>query len=99
MKQNPDRNKINKAQQNVQDIQNYRTTGSIIRSKEKLILEEEKLNKFFCDLEKQNQKQKTTKQLQKMQNKTTMITNDFEILKHCKKFFSTYIRKQRQTHK
>ena len=47
MKHNRDQNKINKAQQHLQDIQNYKTTGSIIRSKNKLILEQEKLNKFF----------------------------------------------------
>ena len=37
MKQNPDQSKINKAQQHLQDTQNYKTTGSIIRSNEKLI--------------------------------------------------------------
>ena len=40
MKQNPDQSKINKAQQHLQDTQNYKTTASIIRSNEKLITEE-----------------------------------------------------------
>ena len=40
MKQNPDQSKINKAQQHLQDTQNYKTTGSIIRSNGKLITEE-----------------------------------------------------------
>ena len=40
MKQNPDQSKINKAQQHLQDTQNYKTTGSIIRNNEKLITEE-----------------------------------------------------------
>ena len=80
MKQKPDQNKINTAQHHLQDVQNYKTSASIIRSKEKLILEQEKQNKFFFDREKQKQK---AKQLQKIQdNKTTMITNDFPILKH-----------------
>ena len=80
MKQKPDQHKVNTAQHHLQDVQNYKILASIIRSKEKLILEQEKQNKFFFDLEKQKQK---AKQLQKIQdNKTTMITNDFPILKH-----------------
>ena len=58
-KQNLDQNKIGKARQHLQDIEKNKTTGSIIRSKEKLILEREKPNKFFFDQEKQKQKQKT----------------------------------------
>ena len=80
-KQNPDQNKRIKAQQHLQDMQNYKTTGSIIRRKEKLIIEQEKPNKLSFGQRKQ--KQKTIKHLQKVQNnKTAMITNDFEILKY-----------------
>ena len=62
-------------------MQNYKTTGSIIRRKEKLIIEQEKPNKLSFGQRKQ--KQKTIKHLQKVQNnKTAMITNDFEILKY-----------------
>ena len=69
-------------------MKSYKITGSIIRSKEKIILEQEKPNNFCFDQEKQ--KQKTIKQLQNVQNNQTMIiTNDFEIVKHCKDFFST----------
>ena len=90
IKPNPDQHKINKAHQHFEDIENYKTTGSIIRSKEKLIVEQEKPNKFFYDQEKQKQKQKTIKKLQKQQNNETItITNGFEILKHCKQFYST----------
>ena len=71
-------------------MKSYKITGSIIRSKENIILEQEKPNNFFFDQEKQKQKQKTIKQLQNVQNNQTMIiTNDFEIVKHCKDFFST----------
>ena len=38
MKQNPDLKKINKSQNHLQDIQNYKATGSMIRSREKLII-------------------------------------------------------------
>ena len=66
MKQMPDQNKINTAQHHLQDVQNYKISASIIRSKEKLILEQEKQNKFFFDREKQKQsnykKYKTIKQ-------------------------------------
>ena len=54
-----------------------------------MILEQEKSNKFFFDQEKQKQKQKTIKQLQTIENdKITTLTNDFQILNYCKKFFS-----------
>ena len=66
MKEKPDQNKINTAQHHLQDVQNYKISASIIRSKEKLILEQEKQNKFFFDREKQKQsnykKYKTIKQ-------------------------------------
>ena len=45
----PDHHKINAAEQHLQDIQNYKTSGSIIRSREKLILEQEKPRKLFFD--------------------------------------------------
>ena len=90
IKQNPNQHKTNKAQQHLEDIQNYKISSSIIRSKEKIILEQEKPNKFFFDKKKQKQRQKTMKQLQTTQNnKTAIITNYFEILKSCKTFYST----------
>ena len=61
-KTNPDQHKINIPHQQLPDINNYKITGSIIQSKKKLILEQEKPNKFFFD---QIQKSKTIKQLQK----------------------------------
>lgn len=89
MKQDPDLNKINKAQNQLEDIQNFKDTGSIIRSREKLIIKQEKPNKYFFDHEKQKQKNKTIKQLQDTKNnETEIITSDYEILKYCKIFFS-----------
>ena len=63
---NPNQDKIQEAHQQPQDIDNHKTSGSIIRSKEKIIPEHEKPNKFFSDQEKQ--KQKPIKQLQKIEN-------------------------------
>ena len=86
---NPGQHKINNAHQQLQDIDNYKTAGSIICSKEKLILEQEKPNRFFFDQEKRKQKSKTIKQLQHTtNNETKTITTDYEILKYWKHFFS-----------
>ena len=52
----PNIEKINKYQQELNDIENYKTEGTIIRSKEKVILNEEKPNKYFYSQEKQKQK-------------------------------------------
>ena len=89
IKPNPNQDKIQEAHQHLQDIDNYKISGSIIRSKEKMILEQEKPNKFLFDQEKQKQKQKTIKQLQTIENdKITTLTIDFQILNYCKKIFS-----------
>ena len=53
-KPNPNQDKIQEAHQH-QDIDSYKISGSIIRSKEKMILEQEKPNKFFFEQEKQKQ--------------------------------------------
>ena len=77
-KPNPNQDKIQEAHQHLQDIDNYKISGSIIRSKEKMIPEQEKLNKFFFDQEKQKQKQNTIKQLETIENvKIITLTNDF----------------------
>lgn len=53
MKQNPDLNRINKAQNHLQDIQDYKSTGTIIQSREKLIIEQVK-NQIRFSLTKKN---------------------------------------------
>ena len=88
-KPNPNQDKIQEAHQRFQDIDNYKISGSIILSKEKTILDQETPNKFFFDKEKQMEKQKTTKELQKIEkNKIITLTNDFQILNYCQNFFS-----------
>ena len=42
----------------LENIRNYKKQGTIIRSKEKLILEQEQPNKFFFEQEKSKQKKK-----------------------------------------
>ena len=81
---NPNQDKIQEADQHLQDIANYKISRSIIHSKEK-ILEQQKPNKFFFDQEKQ----KSIKQLQTIENhKIITLTNDFQILNYCKKLLS-----------
>ena len=64
-KPKPNQDKIQEAHQHLQDIDNYKISGSIIRSKEEVILEQKKPNKFFFGLEKQKQKQKNNKTIRK----------------------------------
>ena len=54
----PNIEKLNKYQQELNDIENYKTEGTIIRSKEKVILNEEKPTKYFYVQEKQKQTKK-----------------------------------------
>ena len=51
----PDENKIQNWQNSIDDIENYNTMGSVIRNKEKLIVNEEIPNKFFYQIQKENQ--------------------------------------------
>ena len=80
-KANPDQHKITNAHQHLEDIDNYKITGSIIQSKDKIILEQEKPNKYFFDQEKQKQKLKTIKQLQKNTSTNEMKTNNNRLWK------------------
>ena len=77
-KPNSNQGKIQEAHQYLPVIHNYKISGSKIRSKEKIILKQEKPNKFFFDQEKQ--KQNTIKQLEKIENdKIITLTNGFQI--------------------
>lgn len=89
-KPSPNQHKLNNAHQQLQDVDNYKIRGSIICSKEKLVL----------DQEKQKQKSKTIKQLQKeiTNNETKPITMDYEILTYCKTFFSNLYTKAKNKH-
>ena len=54
----PNIEKLNKYHQELNDLENYKTEGTIIRSKEKVILNEEKPTKYFYVQEKQKQTKK-----------------------------------------
>ena len=56
-KPNPNQDKIQEAYQHLQDTDNYKISGSVIRSKGNIILEQEKPYKFFFDQKNKNKKQ------------------------------------------
>ena len=86
-----------KIHQHLQDIVNDKISGSIICSKEKTILEQERPNKILFDQEKQKQKQNTITQLETLEsNKIITLTTDFQILNYCKKNSPTFTPKQKQ---
>ena len=59
----PSPEQIEMWQQQLEDIENYRIEGTIIRSKEKQIINQEKPSKYFYQQEKQKQLNKQIKQL------------------------------------
>ena len=77
--------KIKKYQQDLNDIENYKTEGTIIRSKEKTILNEDKPTKYFYLQEKQKQTKKNITSL--LDEKGEEIQKNTEILNQCKQFY------------
>ena len=89
----PNTDIINKHQQDLQDIENYKTTGTIIRSKEKIILNEEKPTKFFYAQEKQKQIKKTIQKL--IDKEENVLQTNEEILNECKNFYQNLYTKSK----
>ena len=77
--------KIKKYQQDLNDIENYKTEGTIIRSKEKTILNEDKPTRYFYLQEKQKQTKKNITSL--LDEKGEEIQKNTEILNQCKQFY------------
>ena len=57
-KEIPNLNKITELHNQLEDMQNYKKQGTITRSKEKLILEQEQPNKYFFEQEKTKKRKK-----------------------------------------
>ena len=75
----------------IEEIERHHQKGTMIRSRTKLIENEEKHTKFFYAAEKQNQ---TKKNITKLKNKDGELkTEDEEILKIAKKFYSDLYKK------
>ena len=86
------KSKIQNWQKKIDSIENYKKQGTIIRSKETQILNEEIPNKFFFQQEQQKQSKKQITQLQN--NKKENLTINCKILKECQKFYQTLYEKQ-----
>ena len=82
---NPEPNKIKQLQRSIDNIEHCKAQGTIIRSKERLIINDEKPTKYFYQQEKLKQAKKHIKELQNEKNKT--LTTNLEILKECKNFY------------
>ena len=81
----------------MQDTDNYKIHGTIIRSKEKIILNEEKPTKYFFIQEKQKKIKKHIKSLQNQHGK--ILTTNSEILEECKNSFQNLYTKQKTCEK
>ena len=103
LKPHPDYKKIEQNQIELEDIDDYKTNGAVIRSKEKIILtvirskekiilNEEKPTKYFFLQEKQKHK-KNIKSLKNKQGK--ILTTNSEILRECKNYFQNLYIKQK----
>ena len=77
-------------QQKLDDIENHRIQGTIIRTKIKLIINQEKSSKYFYQQEKQKQLKKQIKLLTTDSNK--ILQTGLQILKECKKFYQNIYR-------
>ena len=69
----------------LEETENYKKQGTVISSKEKIILNEEKSTKYFFLQEKQKQKKKQITLLENEQGKS--ITKTSDILKECTNYY------------
>ena len=91
-KEQPNKTNIENWQNQINDIENYKTQGTIIRSKEITIINEKTPNKYFYLQEQQKQIKKHIKQLQNEKNE--IIKTNSEILKECRIFYQKLFTKQ-----
>ena len=88
---NKDQIKINNIEAEIEEIERHHQKGAMIRSRTKLIENEEKPTKFFYTAEKQNQNKKN---ITKLKNKNGELKiEDKEILKIAKDFYSDLYKK------
>ena len=88
----PNTSQIEKYQQTVQNIETYKTQGTIIRSKEQIILKEENPTKYFFLQKNQKQNKKHIKIIINEQGET--FQEKSKILKECKNYFQKIYKKQ-----
>ena len=94
---NKDQIKTNNIESEIKEIERHHQKGAMIRSRTKLIENEEKPTEFFYTAEKQNQNKKY---ITKLKNKNGELkTEDKEILKIAQEFYSDLYKKAQQTNK
>ena len=77
--------RLNNTKSELEEIIEYRTMGSIVRSKAKWYNDGEKNTKYFLQLEKRHYKRKNISTLKR--NDNSVVTLDPEILNECVKFY------------
>ena len=88
---NKDQIKTNNIESEIEEIERHHQKGAMIRSRTKLIENEEKPTEFFYTAEKQNQNKKN---ITKLKNKNGELkTEDKEILKIAQEFYSDLYKK------
>ena len=91
IQKNKDQIKINTIEDEIEEIESYQHKGAMVKSRTKLIENEEKPKKFFYAAEKQNQNKKT---ITKLKNKNGELkTKDEEILTIAQDFHSGLCKK------
>ena len=86
IQKNKDQIKINTIESEIQEIERHHQKGAMIRSRTKLIENEEKPKTFFYAVEKQNQNKKN---ITTLKNKNRELkTEDKEILKIAKEIYA-----------
>ena len=91
-KTQPNKSKIQNWQKKIDGIEIYKKQGTIIRSKETQIVNEEIPNKFFFQQEQQKQSEKQRTQLKN--NKKENLTRNSKLLKGYQQFYQTLYEKQ-----
>ena len=97
IQKNKDQIKINTIEGKIEEIESYQRKGAMVRSRTKLIENEEKPTKFFYTAEKQNQNKKTITKLKNKKGETQ--TKDDKILKIAQEFYSDLYKKQTKKNK
>ncbi|KAL9978135.1 hypothetical protein ACROYT_G015622 [Oculina patagonica] len=77
---------LSEAKESLEKIYEYKTKGSILRSKTRWYNEGEKNSSYFFNLEKRHFKRKVLCQLRQADN--TTLTSDHDILQECVNFYS-----------
>ena len=94
-KTEPNKTNIENWENQINDIENYKTHGTIIRSKDMTMINKEPPKKYFYLQEQHNQAKKHIKQLQNEKNE--IIKTNSEILKECSQFYQNLYSKQQNS--